>query len=166
MKKITDTIKKFSSYLWGKKRELADMDEKDVLLGKVVMDIHRKRSHTTQEVVPLFHLFPIHPINREGSLNATEKRRKILLQHREELLQQRVLLNDSLIKYIPSVSAIKAVQKDDGVYITFEGNGRLSALQKVFHPEDKIEIELELYHFINPKKIIRRMERIRRLHNL
>lgn len=164
--KITETFKKFSSYLWGKKKELADMDEKDVLLAKVVMDIHRKRSHTTFEHVPLFQLCPIHPIDREGSIAALEKRITILGKSRDELVAERILTADILEKYIPSVSAIKAVKTANDSYVTFEGNGRLASMQKVFMPEDEMEVEIELYHFSNVAKMIRRVERVRGLHNL
>jgi hypothetical protein len=164
--KITETLKKFSSYLWGKKKELADMDEKDVLLAKVVMDIHRKRSHTTFQNVPLFELFPIHPIDREGSLASMEKRSSILRAHRTELLEKKVLSGDILKKYIPSITAIKGVRTGDASYVTFEGNGRLAAMQNVFTAVDNMKVEIELYHFSNMKKIIRRVERVRSLHNL
>lgn len=142
------------------------MDEKDVLLAKVVMDIHRKRSHTTFENAPLFQLHPIHPIDREGSLASMEKRSQILVEHRDELLVKRILTGDILKRYIPSVSAIKAVKTGDDSYVTFEGNGRLASMQKVFVPEDNLEVEIELYHFSNIKKMIRRVERVRSLHNL
>lgn len=164
--KITETFRKFSSYLWGKKKELADMDEKDVVLAKVVMDIHRKRSHTTFLSIPLFQLYPIHPIDREGSLASMEKRSQVLMEFRKELLDQRILTGEILKKFIPSVSAIKAVKTGEDSYVTFEGNGRLASLQKVFTPEDCMEVEIEVYHFSNVKKMIRRVERVRSLHNL
>lgn len=164
--KISETIKKFSSYLWGKKKELADMDEKDVLLAKAVMDIHRKRSHTSLELVPLFHLHPIHPIDREGAMAAVRERGRILAEHRAELLKEKVLTSELLIQYIPSVSAIKAVRVEDGCYVTFEGNGRLAAMKQVFAPEDEMKVEIEVYHFPDSRKIIRRVERVRRLHGM
>lgn len=154
------------SYLWSKKTELTAMNEKDGLLAKVVLDIHRKRSHTTCEMVALADLHPIHPINRENSYHTTKKRIEILAEHKETLLATGALTRDVLSKYIPSVSGIKVVRIAEDRYVAYEGNGRLAALQEVFSPVDTIIVEVELYHFDNPTKIIRRVNRVRRLHHL
>ena len=45
---FVDGIKKFFSYLLGKKSELSDLDVKDIMLTKAVLDIHRTRCHKTQ----------------------------------------------------------------------------------------------------------------------
>ena len=166
MSTIVTKISQFFSYLWGKKTELREMDERDALLAKVVVDIHRKRSHSTFVTVSLFALFPIHPINRDNAIAATNERIKKLLQVKEILQATRVLNRDDLAVYLPSVSAIKVVEIDVDRYVAYEGNGRLAALQKVFDPLDQIELEVELYHFDDPAKIIRRIQRVRRLHNL
>ena len=50
--------------------------------------------------------------------------------------------------------------------VAYEGNGRLAALQTVFSPDDAIEIEIERYHFKDNRSILRRINRVRRLHNL
>jgi len=159
-------VKVFVAYLWNKKEELTDMDEKDGLLGKVVIDIHRKRSHSTFECIPLAFLYPIHPINRENSYAATKKRISILEENREALLDAKRLTMDLLFQYIPSVSSIKAVKVASEQYVAYEGNGRLAALQEVFAPTDEIEVEVELYHFSDPEKIVRRINRVRSLHRL
>lgn len=163
---MINKIKQFISYFWGKKSELSAMDEKDALLAKTVMDIHRKRSHSTFELVPLYALHPIHPINRDSALEATRKRAEILAEEKEELVNRKRLDREVLGKYIPSVSAIKVVQVTEKAYVAYEGNGRLYALQQVFNKEDGIEIEVELYHFSSPEKIIRRINRVRKLHGL
>jgi len=166
MLKIISKLKTFIAYLWGKKSELKSMDERDALLAKVVMDIHRKRTHSNFVFVPLFSLHQIHPINRETSLAKTQSRIDILKAKKNALLKIQKLSKEELAKYIPSVSAIKAVQDNETSYIAYEGNGRLVALQAVFSPEDHISIEIEEYFFKNPAKIIRRMNRVRRLHGL
>ncbi len=142
------------------------MDERDALLAKVVLDIHRKRTHSSFEIVPLFTLHQIHPINRKGSLKATEKRIKILTEHKKELLEHGVLSRDILAEYIPSVSAIKVVGQKSESYIAYEGNGRLLALQSVFSPSDNLQVEVEQYHFRDTEKIIARMNTVRKLHQL
>jgi hypothetical protein len=67
---------------------------------------------------------------------------------------------------MPSISWIKVVRENDDSYIAYEGNGRLIAMQNAFAPSEKILIEVEEYHFKNSKKIIRRMNRVRRLNGL
>ncbi len=166
MEILIQKIKQFAAYLWGKKSELTDMDEKDLLLSKVVLDIHRKRSHKTVEIVPLFHLLPIHPINREGSLTSTSQRIKILHDKQEELLTKKILTNEVLKECIPSISAIKAVRLSDDEIVAYEGNGRLAAMQEVFSSGDNISVEVEIYHFKRPRSIHRRIKRLRRLHKL
>jgi hypothetical protein len=166
MKTILAWLKKITHYLWGKRSELKEMSEADILLAKVVLDIHRKRSHSQFKMVPLFDLCQIHPIDRENSLQATEKRMAILIKHKEELLQTCTLDQETLNTYLPSVSAIKVVRNEAGKYIAFEGNSRLVALQNVFSHPDEMKIEVEEYLFKDNTKIVRRMYRVRKLHNL
>lgn len=163
---MVSKLKKFLPYLWGKKSEVAAMDEKDALLAKTVVDIHRKRTHTTAELIPLYQLYPIHPINRESALASAAKRAAILEKNKIEFLQKKKLDKELLIQYIPSVSAIKVVQVDTDCYVAYEGNGRLYAMQQVFDGKDGVEIEVELYHFSDAEKIVRRMNRVRKLHGL
>ena len=166
MDRLVAWLKKMSRYLWGKRSELKDMSEADILLAKVVLDIHRKRSQSICINVPLFDLCQIHPIDRENSIRATTNRINILTDHKEELLQAKTLSREYLQNYLPSVSAIKVVADGKGEYIAYEGNGRLVALQKVFSPIDNIHIEVEEYQFKNEAKVIERMNKIRKLHNL
>ncbi len=166
MKTVISQIIKFTTYLWGKKSELKSLDERDVLLAKVVMDIHRKKTHSEFVFVPLFSIFKIHPINRSNSLQETQNRINILQTEKTNLLKIQKLSKDELAQYLPSVSAIKVVRENTTSYIAYEGNGRLVALQTVFCPDDNIHIEIEEYRFTNPRRIIRRMNRVRRLHDL
>jgi hypothetical protein len=166
MKHILTQIKKFIAYLWTKRSELQSMDERDMLLAKVVMDIHRKRTHSAFVFIPLFSLNKIHPINRENSLRQTQKRIDILLAQKKILLKKQRISKEELAQHLPSVSAIKAVQENKDSYIAYEGNGRLQALKHVFSPEDNIWIEIEEYFFTNPSQIIKRMNRVRKLHGL
>jgi hypothetical protein len=69
-------------------------------------------------------------------------------------------------RYLPSVSWIKVVRESEDAYLAFEGNGRLAAMQTVFTPADGLLVEAELYRFKNPRKIIRRLNRVRRLNGL
>ncbi len=166
MRRLIAWLQKMGHYLWGKRSELKEMSEADVLLAKVVVDIHRKRSRSEFITVPLFDLCQIHPINRENSLQATKMRMAMLHAHKEELLPLGTLNQKTLQTYLPSVSAIKVVRNTNSHYIAFEGNGRLVALQHVFSPADKLKIEVEEYLFMNSAKIIKRMNRVRKLHDL
>ena len=64
------------------------------------------------------------------------------------------------------MSWIKTVCENDQSYLTYEGNGRLAALHEVFGREADLEVEVELYHFRRSKKIVRRLNRLRRLNGL
>lgn len=166
MRGFVEQCRKFIKYLWGKKDELSDMDERDALLAKVVLDIHRRRTHSDFAMVPLFALLPIHPINRENAMAATRARMTTLTERRDELVEIKHLTRDILTRFIPSVSGFKTVQVAENSHVAFEGNGRLYALQTVFKPEDGIMIEVERYHFSDSRAIFRRIERVRRSHGL
>lgn len=142
------------------------MDERDALLAKVIMDIHRTKSHSEFNTVPLFALFQVHPINREGSLKTTNERAEIIKRHKEELLGVKIFTREILGKFLPSVSWIKVVQEKEGTYIAFEGNGRLVAMQNVFSPEDDIQVEVEHYVFKDSQQIVEELNRVRAAHNL
>ena len=168
-------LRTFVSYLAGKRSEVTDMSATDALMAKVILDIHRKRTHKEIVAAPLFSLFPIHPLDRENSMKATAERAEALEDARAELLAAGTLTRAILDQHIPSVSGIKAVENvqtsseetsAEPSYLTFEGNGRLGAMQQVFGQNDQLLIEVELYRFRNPAKIARRLNRLRRAHGL
>lgn len=156
-------------YLLGKRSEVAQMDYKDAYMGKVVLDIHRKRSGKRSTRVPLSALEPIHRIDRESALAATRERTQALRAHREALLATRLLDSAALHAIIPSVSAIKVV-RDAERWLAFEGNGRLYAMREAFAPEDDMQVEVEEYQFTDApgdaRSIVRRLRRVRRLNGL
>ncbi len=159
-------MQKIFHYLLGKKSEAKDLSHKDILLAKVVMDIHRKRTHTEVTDVPLCDLHAIHPLDRNNTHQVMEQRVSVLKKQREKLLEIQYLNQAILRKYLPSVSAIKVVQEGEGSYIAFEGNGRIGALKQVFRPDDAIYVEVEQYCFSNTAKILRRMNRVRKINGL
>lgn len=154
------------SYVFGKRDELTEMGPSDVLMAKVILDIHRKRTHTSFVMAPLYGLHPIHPLDRDGVMETTRQRAEALTNHRAEILDAGGMDGDMLQRLLPSVSAIKAVRLEGDSFLVYEGNGRLGAMKEVFTPEDGIAIEVEEYHFRNPAKIIRRLNRVRRLNGL
>ncbi|OUR71573.1 hypothetical protein A9Q78_09245 [Methylophaga sp. 41_12_T18] len=80
-------ISVFIKYFIGKSSELKDLEAKDALLAKVVLDIHRKRTHSVLISVPLFALKQIHAIDRENAVAATNQRVDKLERAKQELLQ-------------------------------------------------------------------------------
>ena len=79
-------IRKFISYLLGKRSEIQDLDVNDIMLAKVILDIHRKRIAKEFVLVPLFSVKLIHPLDRENSMQVTERRAMIISEHRKELI--------------------------------------------------------------------------------
>ena len=82
--------------------------------------------------------------------------------------QQRLALLTRAVlgEYLPSVSWVKVVRESENSYIAYEGNGRLAAMQRVFEPADEMLVEVEEYRFRNPAKILRRMNRVRKMNGL
>jgi hypothetical protein len=156
-------LRKIISYLAGKKSEVKELDLKDVVLAKTILDVHRKRTQKEMTTVPLFSIRQIHELDRENALQATRQRLKTLRSCKKELLAAGKITCDALARLMPSVSWIKVVQDRPGGYLAFEGNGRIAAMQKVFSHSDGIEVEVEQYHFRNTRKIVRRLNRVRRL---
>jgi hypothetical protein len=159
-------IRKLARYLLGKRSELEALDVKDVVMAKAILDIHRTRTHKEVVAVPLFSLRQIHTLDRENAIAATRRRIEALQVHKEELLAAGTLTCDVLARVLPSVSWIKVVREGDGSYLAFEGNGRIEAMQAVFSLEDDLLVEVEEYRFRNPRKVIRRLNRVRKLNGL
>lgn len=159
-------LRKLGAYLIGKADEIQDLDLKDVLMAKVILDIHRTRLRKEFVFVPLGHLKPIHTLDRPNAIQATAARVQTLEPHRQEFLRSGRLVCADLAEVLPSVSWIKVVREDDSSFLAYEGNGRLAALHQVFGPAADLEIEVELYHFRSSKKIVRRLNRLRRLNGL
>ena len=161
-----DEIRKLVGYLKGKKSEIEELDIKDIVMAKAILDIHRTRTHKEIVSVPLFALHQIHLLDRENAIEATRQRAEILEAHRDELLEHGTLSCELLARFLPSVSWIKVVEEKPKSYLAFEGNGRIAAMQRVFSPEEELTVEVELYRFRRPKKIVRRLNRVRRLNGL
>ena len=138
------------------------------MLARVVLDIHRLRLGKTLKTVPPFSLHQVHPLDRDTALATLHERISALTAAKAELLSAGVLDTATLIRHIPSVSAIKVVEVDshDAGYIAFEGNGRLVAMQTVFDESDNLSVEVEVYTFAKSEKIVRRLRRIQRMNRL
>lgn len=160
---IFNEIKKLLKYLFKKTVEIKDMEPKDAVLGKVVIDIHNKKLKSEFILAPLYDIKQIHAIDRENAIKSTEKRIASLNECKADLLKTKKITREVLAKYLPSISWLKVVKARKNTYIAFEGNGRLVAMQKVFTPGDGILVEVEHYTVRQPKKILRRMNRVRKM---
>lgn len=163
---VINEIKKMVKYLLGKVVELKDMEPKDAMLGKVVIDIHKKKKKSEFVLVPLYALKQLHAIDRDNAVQATEKRAALLMENKARLLKKKDMTREVLNEYLKSVSWIKVVKENDNSYIAYEGNGRLVAMKKVFSPEDEIMVEVEEYIVSNYPKILRRMNRVQKMNGL
>jgi tRNA(Ile2) C34 agmatinyltransferase TiaS len=163
---LVTEVRKLARYLLGKKSELEDLDLKDGVMAKTILDIHRKKTSKEIVSVPLHDLRQIHRLDRENAIEATQRRVEILVSHRTELIEAGALTCETLARVLPSVSWIKGVRKSAEEVLAFEGNGRIAAMQTVFGPEDGMTVEIEEYRFRNPAKIIRRLDRVRRMNGL
>lgn len=163
---IVTEFEKLFDYLIKKRSELRDLDVKDVVMAKAILDIHRTRSLKRFTMAPLFSLRQIHLLDRDNALRATEARARTLADHKADLLRTRRITREVLAQHLPSVSWIKVVQENADSFLAFEGNGRVAAMQMVFKPSDAVSVEVEQYLFKNPRKVLRRLNRVRRMNGL
>lgn len=154
-------LRQFWTYLLGKRSELKDLDAKDAVMAKVILKIHRTRTHKEKITVPLHSVVQLHKLDRENSMAATQQRINDLESQKESILKDSTLSRERLMHYLPSVSGFKVVQETPSRYIAYEGNGRLAALQAVFKESDNIQLEVEQYHFKNPTKVLKGLNRVR-----
>ena len=150
-------------YLWETIPELRNLGNKDFQLSKLVARIHRTRKEVVIIQVAISQIQPIHKIDRDTALLRLNERIDALKTSRAAWLKQPFISNDLMHEVIPSVSAIKVIEIDNGQYVAFEGNGRLYALKKVF---DQLDIEVDLYVLEKDSKISRRVVRILKLNQL
>ena len=148
-------------YLYDKRLEIFSLRFRDMLLAKVVADIHRYSLKQQFKMVSLWSITPIHCIDRGSALDKVNNRVKSLQKHKVEILKERILSKQKLLKIMPSVSGIKVIEDVKERYISFEGNGRLEAFKRVFDKQDKIMIEVEIYRLRERKKVLRRVNRVR-----
>jgi hypothetical protein len=161
---LTDKILNFLRYLLGKSSDLRDLDRNDVLLGKVVLDIHRKKREANMAFVPIDQILPIHPIDREEAIETMQKRADAVGQHRKEIEAEGEISREFLHQFLPSVYDIKVVDLGDGQFVSFEGNGRLAALKEGLGPDANLPVEVECYRFDDKalRKLRRRIDKVRR----
>ena len=159
-------IKKFFVYLFNKRSEINDLDFRDALLAQANVRIYRTRSHKTFDMIPLNRLQFIHKLQRENALQVLGQRIKIIKEHKDKICIDQKIKMDAINEFLPSVSMIKVIEDNFGNYLAFEGNGRIAALKDVYNDDQSIYVEVEQYHFKNKRKVLKMLNRIRRLNGL
>lgn len=156
------TKENLASYFYDKRSELLDLRFRDLLLAKAVADIHRYCEGQETKLVKLSRISPIHCIDRLPALKKLKQRVSQLRKNRQQLIKGKQLSKEKLLDIMPSVSGIKVIPDNTGGFISFEGNGRVEALKRVFDKDKDITLEVEIYNLRDRHKVLRRVNRVRR----
>ena len=159
-------LKKFWNYLFSKRKEVKELDKKDIFLAKFMIDAGRNKRGSEFFLIPLNDIDKIHIIDRENAVSKLNERITVLEDNKAEIREKKNIDREFLGKYLPSISWIKVIKRKDNTYIAFEGNGRLEAFKKIFEKEDNLNIEVEVYTFRSYKKMLRRAERVRKYNGI
>ena len=138
-------LKKFWNYLFSKRKEVKELDKKDIFLAKFMIDAGRNKRGSEFFLIPLNDIDKIHIIDRENAVSKLNERITVLEDNKAEIREKKNIDREFLGKYLPSISWIKVIKRKDNTYIAFEGNGRLEAFKKVFDKNDNLNIEVEVY---------------------
>ena len=159
-------LKKFWNYIFSKRKELKDLDKKDIFLAKFMVDVGRNTKSTEFQMISLDKIEKIHVIDRGNALTKLNERIEILNKYKNEIIKEKQINREFLGKYLPSISWIKVLKTKNDKYIAFEGNGRLEAFKEVFDKDSDIIIEVEVYTFRSYNKMLRRAERVRQYNGI
>ncbi|MES2436770.1 MAG: hypothetical protein V4519_02060 [Patescibacteria group bacterium] len=158
-------LNRFRKWLLHKTPELRHLSLSDALLAKIVLDITRKATLRTFTSVPIHSIILIHPINRKSALDKIDLRVKALSDIKDTMvLNDETISNDQLIEIMPSVSPIQIIPYKDG-YMSFEGNGRLMALQKIFS-DTSTKLDVELFSLPSDSYIYKDIEKLQKMYSV
>jgi len=105
---------KWINYLWEKIPELRNLGNKDFELSKLVARIHRTRTEVVRIQAPIFGVHPVYKIDRDTAFVKFNERVDALVPCKEAWIKESFISNELMQKIIPSVSAIKAIEIDNG----------------------------------------------------
>ena len=159
-------FKKIWEYLFSKRKELRDLDKKDIFLAKFMIDVGRNKKSSEFQFISLEKIESIHIIDRENALVKLSERISELEKVVDKVKDKKQIDRNFLKEYLPSISWIKVIKTKKDNYIAFEGNGRLEALKKVFDKSDNLVIEIEVYTFRSYNKMLRRANRVRKYNGI
>jgi hypothetical protein len=164
-------------YGFQKLPELFDVNYSDLLLFKVMHDINSRSTSQRAMYVDHRHLRAFHPIDHAPAIEKCEMRAACARRALPALRANGMKLSNALImanedlSVFRSLTGFQVVRMDDGVYVTFEGNGRREALARAFGGKDAadetaVQIEVTLFEFDDDRvrsEIVQGLERVREL---
>ena len=172
---VIDGIASLLDYGFHKLPELFDINYSDLLLFKVMHDINARSTSQRKIFVDHRQLRAFHPIDHAPAVAKCEKRaacaRRALPALRAngmKLSNALIMANDDLSVF-RSLTGFQVVKMNDGVYVTFEGNGRREALARAFGgkaAKEGVQIEVTLFEFDDDnarKECVQGVEKVRSL---
>ncbi len=149
------------SWLLEKTPEIKNLSLLDAEMANLIIQIRKDVTEKEYVYVPLTKIQPLHPINRDTSQEKVAKRMRVIQNNVDS--KEEKLTREEISSLMPSITPIQAIQHD-GIFYTFEGNGRLDALRKTLPGECEIEIE----HFTLPQNspILPKALSLRKKHQL
>ena len=170
-----DGIASLLDYGFQKLPELFDINYSDLLLFKVMQDINSRSTSQRTLFVDHRQLRAFHPIDHLPAVEKCEKRAACARRALPALRSNGMKLSSALImanedlRCFRSLTGFQIVRMNDGVYVTFEGNGRREALARAFGGKDAkeaVQIECTLFEFddeVVRKEIVQGLEHVRKL---
>lgn len=157
--------------LWGwvssKTGELHQLDHRDAYMAHLVLQILQTSKANSFAYVDLSDLHPLHPTdNRENTVAAIEKRAAVIEKRKDALLEKKHLSKEVIAELMPSATYIRVISRSKGGFVTFEGNGRVAALNHVFVPSDGIRVEVDVYHPKRLRNIERMVKKLHKMHGM
>jgi hypothetical protein len=157
-------IERVKNWLLHKSPELSQLSLTDALLAKIIISIRQEACGRTFESVPLTDIRPLHPIDRQTAREKVLSRAAALESNKQSILESGIHVSNNVIeKYMPSVSPIQVVRYKDH-FLSFEGNGRLQALQQVFL-KDGITVDAEVFLIREKSAIWNDIERLLKMYS-
>ena len=84
-------LKKFWNYIFSKRKELKDLDKKDIFLAKFMVDVGRNTKSTEFQMISLDKIEKIHVIDRGNALTKLNERIEILNKYKDEIIRNQNL---------------------------------------------------------------------------
>ncbi len=167
VKQLQSELTRLWNWCFSKKDEVFELSYKDAFMAHIVLEIMTNPSNQEFVYAPLNDLHSIHPVdNRENTIEATKKRTAIVEKEKTRLLALKQINKETIAEILPSATYIRAVKNGENGYYTFEGNGRVAALQNVLSSSDGITIELDLFTPRKPRRVLRYIRKLRKLHGM
>jgi hypothetical protein len=150
----------------SKLRDLPHHARDGFLLIRLNLSIYRHRLKFERASLPFSAIRPLHNFDNPLELEKTHTRARMLVEHREELTRTGIVSTEVLAKYAPSITPIRVIELGQGVYVSYEGNGRLAALRTALHPDEQLAIEVEVAIVKRPEIVLSKIRHYWTRHGL